>query len=657
MESLVPAPSPQREAPAPPGTAAGPPAGLALARQLRRHLTGHGQPDVGIDVTALGLRDELSADLPPTGPGSIPVSFYGRLAVVGPRPTSVGTGAPCSRCLARRWQQVRPKSLREALETGGPTLAAGEPPYFTAFVAEALAALVLSCHAAGAEHPAPAAVRYPPVYLLDMQSLTVRRFRLMPDPECSRCGRRVPDTAEGARVELAASPKPDRATFRLRRLEDYDLQPEALANPVCGALGTDLINELDSPTTSGTLGCFTLRKGGYLHEVFWGGHANRFNDSARIGLLEGLERYAGMRPRGRTVQVVAPLESLGDGALDPRRCGLYSDSFYRHDQRVLPFSPARAIPWVWGYSLRDRRPILVPEIVTYYHTSELAQRFVQECSNGCASGGSLVEAIYHGLMELVERDAFLLTWYGRAALPEIDPQTSERAETRQLVDRLALYGYQARFFDARLSFPMPVVVAAAVRTDGGLGALCFGAGASIDPETALAAALAEIATDAPKLRRRTMRDQAELREMAADFGQVVSLHDHPRLYGLPEMTRYASFLLDGRAAKLARGMAELYRGGGPRGSSDLRDDLGHCVDAVTGSGFDVIVVEHTVPEQRDLGVHTASVIVPGLLPIDFGWWRQRARHMPRMRTALREAGLIDRDLSAESLNPAPHPFP
>ena len=69
------------------------------------------------------------------------------------------------------------------------------------------------------------------------------------------------------------------------------------------------------------------------------------------------------------------------------------------------------------------------------------------------------------------------------------------------------------------------------------------------------------------------------------------------------------------------------------------------------------MVDQTSPEQRGSGWHTASVLVPGLLPIDFGWARQRALHMPRLRTALREAGRADRDLAPADLNPAPHPFP
>jgi ribosomal protein S12 methylthiotransferase accessory factor len=156
-----------------------------------------------------------------------------------------------------------------------------------------------------------------------------------------------------------------------------------------------------------------------------------------------------------------------------------------------------------------------------------------------------------------------------------------------------------------------------------------------------------------------VRDQVELRSMAADFDKVLALHDHPRLYGLPEMAGYASFLLgDGPATGgTVRGVAEVYDGAVSRRSLDLRDDVQECVEAVVSAGFDVIVVDQTLAEQRELGIHTASVIVPGLLPIDFGWRRQRALLLPRMRTALRQAGIVDHDLDPAEFNRAPHPFP
>ncbi|MFE7117884.1 TOMM precursor leader peptide-binding protein [Streptomyces sp. NPDC057654] len=634
----------------------------AAAQALYARLAGRTDRDLEIAVLPLGVRDELAA-APPAALGAgdrpvAPVYVYGHTAVLGPVPPPGAESRPCGHCLARRWQAVRHKPLRDALELGGPTRAAGEPPHLTPFALDALAALIAS-QAAGST---PGEGGYPLVHRLNLENLRVRSFPLVPDPQCPACDRRPADAP--APVALDPSPKTAPGSFRVRDLDDLDIPLTAFANPVCGTLGAGVARELDAPTTASTVGNFGLRTGHYLHETFWGGHSYRYGDSVRIGALEGLERYAGMRSRAKATSVVASLAELREGSdrvLDPRECGVYPDAFYASQSRVRPFSEDARIPWVWGHSLRDDRPVLVPEILTYYHSAPLEQRFVQECSNGCASGGSLSEAVYYGLMELVERDAFLLTWYGRPALPELDPHSSRDAATREMVDRLAMYGYEARFFDARMTLPVPVVVATATRVDGGEGALCFGAGASLDPEAALRAGLAEIATDSLHLRRRTEWNRAELKAMAADFGKVLALHDHPLVYGLPEMSRHAAFLLGEAGAERAplHRLDEAYRDPDRalRPSDDLSQDVHGCVNALAAEGFDTIAVDQTLPEQRAIGLHTVSVIVPGLLPIDFGWDRQRAPHMPRMRTGLRRAGLADRDLEPADLNPAPHPFP
>ena len=592
---------------------------------------------VPVELRPLGTRDALRAAPEPVD--GIPVHVYGSQAIVGP-----ATSSPCPTCLARRWQAVRPGWLRDALELGGATTPAGTAPW-TPFAADAVAAAAAALAAAPRTDPAP-------LLVLDLDTLRVTPAALLADAQCPACGTAVDDSADAARITLRPTPKRAPDDFRVRDIHDYDLPAGALVDPAVGMLGGMVGPDLLSTTTSSVTGQFTIRSGTYLRETYWGGHTADYRRSLKVGLLEGLERFAGMRPVAKRTRVVASLAALGDAALDPRVCGLYTEEFHAAEPDVRPFTPDREIAWVWGWSLRDRRPVLVPEILTYYSApGGLAERFVQESSNGCASGGCLEEAVYFGLMEVIERDAFLLSWYGQAALPEIDPGTVTRPETRALIDRLTLIGYPPRFFDTRVSFDVPVVTAVAARADGGLGALCFGAGASLDPEEALAAGLSEIATDAAKVRGRTERDEARLRTLAADFDQVVRLHDHPMLYGLPEMRRHAAFLLDGPRERVP--LADLRV---PL-ADDLREDLERCVDQVTRAGFDVIVVEQAGPEQARLGLATDSVLVPGLIPIDFGWRRQRALSMPRLRTAFREAGRAAADLTATDLNPAPHPFP
>lgn len=604
-------------------------------------------PGPSVTVIPLGTRDEFAV-AEPIVDGTIPVHLYGRHAIIGPFPVDGQHGPACPRCLARRWQSVRSATLRDTLELGGDTTATGASPYATPFAAAAVRGVLDAHRASAIGH------RETHVYQLDLETLQVRRWPLLPDPECPHCLRSTPDTAEAAVLSLPPAPKRD--GFRVRGVDEYPLVLDAFANPLCGALGPTLRHDITSVTTSPAIGSFSLRSGPYLRETLFGGHADSYARSSRISVLEGLERAAGLRARGKPARVFAAFDALGADALDPRTSGVHTDEFYARNPYVLPFSPAKEIAWVWGYSLRDQRPILVPEVLAYYHATTVEDRFVQETSNGCASGGHLAEAIYFGLMEVIERDAFLLTWFGRQSLPEIDPQSSARPATRQMVDRLAMYGYEARFFDARITFDIPIVIGAAVRPDGGLGTMCFGGGASLDPEAAMSAALCEIATDSVKLRGRTLADEARLRAMVTDFDLVRGLHDHPLVYGLPEMAAHASFLL---GPSRRHTVTELFREARPAPpvGADLRADLTRCVGAVTDAGFDVIVVDQTMPEQRDLGLHTVCVLVPGLVPIDFGWMRQRAPHLPRTRTALRRAGLRDRDLRPDELNPAPHPFP
>lgn len=612
------------------------------------------------DTGRLGVRDELTAPAAAaTDRPTVALRFYGHLAVIGPV-YGPGAARPCGQCLDRRWQAVRSKELRDALELGGRTTEVGSTPYLVPFTVEAIGQTLSRLAAAPGRCDGDTAAASARVVLLDLRSLRSRGFVLTADPECQACAEVTSEDEQHAGLELTPSPKSAEDSFRSKSLDELTLDEAQLANPVCGVLGTVVMREYDSPTTASTIGRMDLRSGTHLHETFWGGHTLRYRESARVGLLEGLERYAGMRSRTRAVATVASLRELretGSRVLDPRACGVYSEEFYRDNPRgVEPFTEERTIPWVRGRSLRDREPVLLPELLSYYHAAPLAERFVQECSNGCASGSSLTEAVYFGLMELIERDAFLLTWYAALPLPEIDGTTSRSATTRVLIDRLALHGYRARFFDARITFGVPVVVAVAERMDGGWGTLAFGAGAGLCPEQALRAALVEIATDAPQLARRATWNHDRLAPMVDDFDQVIALHDHSLLYGLPQMRRHAEFLL---AERGTRSMAETYADLDQRlrPAPDLLQDVEACVGLLAEAGFDAIAVDQSLELQRRLGLSTAGVIVPGLLPIDFGWSRQRALLSPRLRTAPRQAGFADRDLTETDFHRVPHPFP
>lgn len=621
-------------------------------------------------VVALGVADLLARGAADSAAGGrqrvANVHVTAHAVLIGPwGGDRAGHGGPdaCGLCLGMRWQRLRPRLEQEALYGAAQARPVGAWPILTGHLVEAV---WRAYETAFLDPPAAApADGLPRVTRIGLDALDVRTVRLLPEPLCPGCAA-APRAAGGPAADDGAAPvlpelrpRPKRGPDEYRSLapQDYGLPADALVNEVCGALGPVAYTLLDSPTTAPVSGSGTHRAYTGLMDLTWSGQANSFGLSRELAFLEGLERWSGSSRRGGSrAPVVDSLDRLGDTALDPRACGEYAPETYRVDPLLDAFAPDRKIPWVHGYSLRDHRTVMVPARLVYYGSGSFADNFVFECSNGCASGGTLEEAVLFALLELIERDAFLLGWYGGADLTEIDLGAVPDRRVRTMIDRAGLQGYDVHVFDNRIDLAVPVATAVAARRDGGPGRLAFAAGASLRPESAILGALSEILTYLPVIPRQVRERPDELAAMAADFDKVLSLPDHSGLFALPEMAVHARRYLEPARRRPAAEVFADWDLRRPR-NLDLLDDIGLCRDELVRAGHDVIIVDQTSAEQLRLGLRTVCAIVPGLLPIDFGWSRQRALRMPRMFSALRRAGLRDRDLVPADLHRVPHPFP
>lgn len=630
--------------------------------EIHRRLAAHCGDDVRLDVGVLGLPAVGHAPPDAAVPG---LRYTVRLApgtvLLGPLYTAdpgagLAAGRPCARCLERRWTALRPVEERRALEDGADATEVGDDPALSEFVLQHAARIV----AAETARP-PAADTLGRIVELSTTDLTVTRHDLLADSECERCAAPEPDTAEAARLPLRHRPKGNATSYRGASALDLDLPTGAYVNPVCGALGSQTRRVYQCSATLPVSGYFRVRSKYDYHEMWWSGQSQSSASSERHGVLEGLERYAGQFPRARSRTVEGSYDALAPDALDPRTMGTYGPDFYaRHTEAYRPFDPAMTLPWVWGWSYGENRPLLVPEQLVFYLDRTPDRKFVQECSNGCASGTSSEEALLHGMLELLERDAFLLGWYGGARLPEIDSDGITDEETRFVLDRVTRLGYRMRLFDMRVDVPVPVVMAVAERLDGGLGRLCFAAGAGLEPLDAVRAAIAETASYIPGMDERVSSRLAELRPMVDDFTQVKELTQHALLYGLPEMAATADFLL---ADPQPRPMEELFADWLRQrpATLDLADDVRHLTGLIRDAGSDVVAVDQTCPEQAGTDIRTLSVLAPGLVPIDFGWERQRVLTHPRLQRlldgALASVHPAGSGYGPTGLNRRPHPFP
>ncbi|MBE9915909.1 TOMM precursor leader peptide-binding protein [Paenibacillus donghaensis] len=487
------------------------------------------------------------------------------------------------------------------------------------------------------------------MYLINLRTMKSSSHFFLPDPLCPICGRLPEDDEETARIALQPSLKTSVETYRCRSKDELkDVLAKEYLDVRTGFLNGKMV-DLVSPFADASINLPLF--GG---DEACAGRTHSYADSEMTAILEGLERYCGLSPRGKRSVVHDSFRNVQDQALDPLRVGVHAKEQYeRAGFPFKPFDPERPIDWVWGYSFLQQRPILVPELLAYY-SSGCGHGFVYETSNGCALGGSLEEAIFYGMLEVVERDSFLMTWYARLPLPRLNHRSVQDRELRWMTDRLeAVAGYDVHLYKSTMEHGIPSVWALAKnKKERGVNLICA-AGAHPDPIRAAKSAIHEVAGMLLTVSEKFEENRQQYERMLLDPYQVVQMEDHSMLYGLKQAEERLDFLLnDDRPMQTFAEAFEL------RGwNADLTDDLKAMLHIFRQLNLEVIVVDQTTPETRRNGLHCVKVLIPGMLPMTFGQHLIRLTGLDRVLRVPVELSYSLEPLSPEQLNPYPHPFP
>ncbi len=487
------------------------------------------------------------------------------------------------------------------------------------------------------------------VLLINLRTLKSSWHSFLPDPLCTVCGQLPDDSPTAARISLQPSPKINAESYRCRSLDelkkvlvkDYLDHRTGLLNgkmydlvPPFADVGVNL------PLLAGDEGT--------------AGRTHSYAISELTAILEGLERYCGLSPRGKRTVVYDSFQNLKEHALNPMKVGVHEKGQYaRPGFPFKPFNPNRPMNWVWGYSFLQERPILVPELLAYYSLG-CGDGFVYETSNGCALGGSLEEAIFYGIMEVVERDSFLMTWYAELSLPRLDPYSANDKELQLMIDRVrSVAGYEVYFYNSTMENGIPSVLAIAKNTKHkGLNIICA-AGAHLDPVRAAKSALHELAGMMLTLDEKFESNQEEYVRMYNDSSLVQKMDDHGMLYGLPQAEERLHFLLDDN--RPLRTFSEEFQW--KSRNLDLTEDLQDILQVFRRLNLDVIVVDQSATETMRNELYCVKVLIPGMLPMTFGHHLTRIKGLERLLTVPMELGYAKQPLAYEQLNPHPHPFP
>lgn len=143
-----------------------------------------------------------------------------------------------------------------------------------------------------------------------------------------------------------------------------------------------------------------------------GGAGYNSADSFRAAVGESLERYAACVVEDDRL-LFGNWIGLDTSIGHPNQYELFSDEQYK--SRGFPFKPfteKTCIRWIEGISWHSKTSVWIPASMVYLpYSPAKGEASITPCiSTGLAAGSSIEAAVLNGLYEVVERDAFSITW-------------------------------------------------------------------------------------------------------------------------------------------------------------------------------------------------------------------------------------------------------
>jgi ribosomal protein S12 methylthiotransferase accessory factor len=251
------------------------------------------------------------------------------------------------------------------------------------------------------------------------------------------------------------------------------------------------------------------------------------------------------------------------------------------------------LAWCELSDMIDGGQVMAPASLCYGHAPPSwsgGVRGLKGDSNGCAAGRDRIGAEAAALLEVVERDAAAIWWYGRCARPALE--LSARAGPELAAALAERRGRRRSTWLLDLTHDLDIPVVAAVSLDPARGLPAIGLGAASAIARAAEAAFLELC-------------QSEL-----SLSLALRRRSEGRLGAAPAEDRaqraWLALATPGRLAWLrpvGRRVVEL-----PAAPSSAASDRRRCLAALQAAGLRAYALDLT---RADVGVAAVKVIVPG----------------------------------------------
>ncbi|MDP3758109.1 MAG: YcaO-like family protein, partial [Candidatus Daviesbacteria bacterium] len=146
------------------------------------------------------------------------------------------------------------------------------------------------------------------------------------------------------------------------------------------------------------------------------------------------------------------------GAINPREFAAFSVSQLKNDKfSRCRFDENSRFGWAAGKSLITGKKVLAPAQLIYlsYKYKDQEPTIRQRISTGAAAYTDWEEALYRGICEVIERDAWMIHWLNELSPPRIDLENSPDEDLRKLTQIFRRKNLELHVLDITTDIPLP----------------------------------------------------------------------------------------------------------------------------------------------------------------------------------------------------------
>lgn len=372
--------------------------------------------------------------------------------------------------------------------------------------------------------------------------------------------------------------------------------------------------------------------------------AGGFSFNKKVALVrvlgEAIERYCLDAHNPKPVYV-GSIKNIPSFYLNPLSLTVFSQNQYKRASfKKFKIDKDTKFSWIKGVSLTSNTSLLVPDQLVVMNNQNYDEKWIlNPISTGAASGLDLDSALYRGVCEIVERDAFLISYLNKLPSPKIDLLSIKNEKIKQVLRIFNNYKLELIVLDITTDLAIPAYAAITLDKTGLGPAVSVGLKAGFEVEQTIMGAIEESLMTRSWIRDKFIYNDPKYKRK----NEISDLTDRAHFWFPLNSIKYLDFWLKSNKVKNIKKMKL------------PGDKLNSVVQLLKQKNMEIVYVDISNNKLKKYGIKVVKVIIPQLQPL---YLDERYPYLggTRLYEVPIKMGFLKIAKQENELNKIPHPF-